>query len=121
MTGDVRPGLKPVGIEEAIGFFIDSKKIDDRSPKTLVKYEAELKTFAKFAKNSGVTTVQQLTLTLMDAYRKHRKQHDQLAPYTLYTHVVVIKTWTKWLRRRKHIALICVHRRHRRATTGSER
>lgn len=70
-----------------------------------MKYEGELRNFAKFAADHrDVRTMPQLTLKLVDAYRAHRRDVDKRETYNVYNHTIILKTWLKWCRRRGLIA-----------------
>lgn len=94
----------PETIESANAKFIDAKRTDACARKTIVKYEGELKRFARFAEEHGVRTLSAITLSLIDAYKAHRKDVDQLDSYSLYNHLIILKTMLKWCRKRQMIA-----------------
>lgn len=96
--------IASVQIDESAAKFLDTKRTDGHAPKTIVKYQSELDRFTKFAKENKASTLQQLTVSLYDAYRKHRKEHDGLELYSLYNHAIIAKTWLKWCTRRQLVA-----------------
>lgn len=101
--GDLPSSDAPLLIGTAIDQFISTKQTEGKSVKTIVEYETELRSFAKYSTEKKRQTIQQLNLQLVDSYRKHRREIDQLEPYTQYNHTVILKTFTKWLRRRRLI------------------
>ena len=107
-NGGLRSKPEPTApqlVKSVITRFIDSKRTDGRSRKTLVKYEGELKNFAKYAEEQrGVFQMDQLTLGVFDDYKSHRTNIEKRDDYTIYNHLIIHKTWLKWCRRRGLIA-----------------
>jgi integrase len=90
-----------VGIDDAIKLFVDAKKTDGCARKTTVKYEGELKNFAKYLREShGVVAIHALSILLVDQYKAHRRNIDQLNSYTLHAHLMIIKGWLRWCKTR---------------------
>lgn len=103
--GQLSPSLKPLRIRAAIDAFITAKKTDAHTPLTSQKYKTELTKFAEYAESKGVEAMQQITLALYDGYKAKRKNEDELDLYTIYNNAVIAKTWIKWCRRRRLIAI----------------
>jgi integrase len=108
-AGELKPAAAPETpepIESAIIKFIESKRTESRARKTLVKYEGELRNFAKYAAEyHEVHLMPKLKIDHIDAYKAHRKKIDGLDSYTLYNHVIILKTWLNWCRRRGLIVI----------------
>lgn len=106
-SGELKPAAEseaPEPIGSAITKFIESKRTDGRSRKTLVKYEGELRNFARFAEEKqGIRMMPRLSVKLFDAYKVHRRDVDQLDSYTVYNHFIILKTWLKWCKKRGHV------------------
>ena len=102
--GHFKQPAKAVEIDRAIDLYIEGLRLDGSSPKTLTKYGSELRNFAAFAAEHRATTVDRITPPMHDKYRAKRKDEDGLAEYTLHNHVVIHKSWLKWLTDRGHIA-----------------
>jgi integrase len=99
--GEVTATAVPaMSINDASTAFLESKRTDGRSRKTLLKYGGELKLFAQYLTEKGVTTLKGITAHHCDTYKAHRKDHDQLEDYTLYTMMIVLKTFLRWCKGR---------------------
>lgn len=94
---------KPQDIGAAITLFIASKKAEPLAAKSIVKYEAELKTFAAFAKDHGVTAVHKITPALFDSYRAFRL--TTLTPYTVHNHGIIVKGFLTYCENREIISI----------------
>lgn len=90
--------------DSAITDFIASKKAEGAAPKTLVKYEAELKTYSLFLKEQGAGLLQQISVRFDDRYKRHRQERDGLDTYTLYAHAMIRKSFLAWCVTRKLLA-----------------
>ena len=85
---------KPAAIEVVVKEYVEVKKGEDKSSKTLTKYRQWLDCFRAFAADANVRTLQQVTPSLFERYRAFRK--PGLAPKTLYTGLVIVKSFLKW-------------------------
>lgn len=101
-TGEFRiQPVKSMSIDESITAFIASKKADGRSHKTLIKYEGELRNFAKHLKEKcGITAPGRISVWNWDKYKAHRTNVDGRNAYTVYNYGIIIRTWLKWCKRR---------------------
>ena len=72
-AGELKPKVEPAApkpIEAAITDFMSSKRTDGRSKKTLIKYEGELRSYAKYLdEHERVTTLDGITVETTDRYR----------------------------------------------------
>lgn len=104
-AGELKPRTEfaePEPIDSAVEKFMSAKRTDGCARKTLIKYQSELRNFAKYAaERQAVLALPQITLQTVDAYKAHRKEVDKLESYTLHNHLIIIKTWLKWCRKRR--------------------
>ena len=70
--GQFKQATKPTAMVDAKELFIADLKALGRAHKTIVKYQREIENFIAFAKQSGVTTLQRISIPLFDRYRVHR-------------------------------------------------
>jgi integrase len=95
---------RPTYIDSAIDNFIAAKKAEGAAPKTIVKYEGELKTYSAFLTQQGVQMLQQVSVRHDDLYKQHRQEKDGLETYTLYAHAMIRKSFLAWCETRKLLA-----------------
>ncbi|HEX3658549.1 MAG TPA: site-specific integrase [Pirellulales bacterium] len=95
---------KPVmiSISNAIDDFVDYCKTEGCRRRTCTKYRGILTRFAEFAARLGVQQLDQVTVSLVDRYRKHRKL--TLSPKSMHHEGQAVKAWLEWARTRGHIA-----------------
>jgi integrase len=94
----------PKTIEQLAAAFVESKKTDGCSKKTISKYECETKLFGNFLADKGVTRLSAVTPHQADRYKAYRKNNDGLDDYTVYTLMIVIKTFLRWAKSRGFIS-----------------
>ena len=93
-TGDYAAPARPTAVAEAVKSFIAAKKAEGRAYRTIVKYQDEMDAFVAFLGRRNVRTLQQLTAAGFDDYRVER--HKGRSAKTLYTGLVIVKTFVKW-------------------------
>lgn len=86
---------KATRIADAVKQYLDSKRAEDRKPKTLVKYTAELDGFAEHLASRGVTRLDQLRPEHFEHYQNARRG-EGLKPKTIHVHAVIIKQFVRW-------------------------
>ncbi len=92
--GEYAAPAKPVLVADAKQQFIAAMKAADRAKKTIVAYESECAVLVEFLHSKGVRMLTQITPQHFLAYRAFRKTH--LAQKTLYTRLIIIKTFFNW-------------------------
>jgi integrase len=92
--GEYAARAKPVAVAEAKKQYIDSMKAAGKAHKTILAYKAECETFAKFVHDQGARMLSQITPKNFLDYRAHRQ--TKLAAKTLYTRLIIIKTFFNW-------------------------
>ncbi len=66
-NGSYSQAPKPRDLDAAIDQYIECKKVEGRSRKTIVKYKAELKCFKDFARQNRATQVHELSASLQES------------------------------------------------------
>jgi integrase len=92
--GEYTAPAKPVLVADAKQQFIAAMKAADRAKKTIIAYDSECEVFVEFHHSKGVRMLTQITPQHFLAYRAYRKTH--LAQKTLYTRLIIIKTFLNW-------------------------
>jgi len=103
---EFQPASAPTTVDAAVQDFLKSKETDRRAKKTLSKYRCELTLFSKFlAESKKITLLATITASHCDAFKALRKERDELDDYTLYTAMIVLKTFFRWARSRGLVAV----------------
>src|SRR4051794_38093331 len=84
----------PVPLAGAVTEYLEVKEGEGRAAKTITKYREWLESFAGFANDKGVTTLQQVTPGLFERYRAFRNP-DQ-SERSMYTGLTIVKSFMKW-------------------------
>lgn len=96
-----QPKLKAITVSQAVQEYLDTKRLDNRAPRTLNKYGNELTNFAIFAARHGAGNLNQISARLFDQYRASRKAGR--SEKSLYTEAIIIKGFVKWCLNREFI------------------
>lgn len=92
--GEYAAPRKPLRIADAVRRYLDSKRAENRKPKTLVKYTTELTNFAEYLEAAGVAMLDQLRPEHFEKYRSARS--EKRSAKTLHVHGTIIKQFCKW-------------------------
>ena len=90
LQGTHKATLPPVLITEVIEEYLAHLTTEGRAEKTLSKYQYTLNLFAELAKTLGKTSLHQINLRTVDAYRKMRTD-EKRSPKTIHCDTYIIR------------------------------
>jgi integrase len=98
-TGTYEKPPPPVTLRQTVEDYIKFLELENRAPKTIVKYRGILDVLAVYLEEQGVTRLAQFTPVWFDKFRALRKQDHR--EKTMSTEGMVIKGLFKWAESRK--------------------
>lgn len=105
LRNEIVAPVKSLPLEEAVNLYVSFLRTEGRSPKTITKYESELKRIAAYMRKRRVATPDQITPLLFDGYREHRRVEDGITPRTSQNLAIVVKQFLRFLLTRRAIAV----------------
>ncbi|HEY2585495.1 MAG TPA: site-specific integrase, partial [Tepidisphaeraceae bacterium] len=94
LAGTYAAPRPPVSLADAVEEYLEVKEGEARKATTIAKYRQWLKSFAAFAEQNTVTTLRQITASLFERYRAHRKPSQSAK--SLHTGLTIVKSFIKW-------------------------
>jgi hypothetical protein len=86
-------------IQKAIDEYVQYLETEGRARKTIVRYRGELHAFRDFLAGLHAGRLSQITISLFDKFRAHRKKEH--GPRSMYHEAIVVKQWLKWCHLRR--------------------
>jgi site-specific recombinase XerD len=94
---------KPPSLQNAMQEYLDHLRAERRAPKTLVQYERVLRNARELLESRRATTLRDLDLRAIDAYRQMRVKAGA-APVTVHTETVILRQLVNFALKRGLIA-----------------
>lgn len=102
MDGQIRRRPERIAVVEAAKRFVESKRIEGRAKKTIVKYEGQLRLLANFASRRGIQKLDGITSAVIEQFRAERGK--SIAPKTAWNDFVGLKSFFKWCVERNYLS-----------------